>query len=129
MSRELGEHYYQPGDVIGRWTVVRHASPVTREVRRGHVIRQHRVHVRCACGVRRDVEERRLRHGLSGGCASKACMHVAALVAECRELEAVREAARRQEREASERLAAIVEKLDRVRSRLPGESERTGLRG
>ncbi len=74
MSRDLGPHRYQPGDTIGRWTVVRHLAPVSR-IRSGQEIRRRQLLVVCVCGAKYAVLERYIAEGDSNGCPLKTCMH------------------------------------------------------
>lgn len=68
----LAPHRYHPGDTVGRWTVVRHASPVERW-HGTKVVRRHRVYVRCICGYEKPVEELALAKRRTRGCTSRMC--------------------------------------------------------
>lgn len=123
----LGPHRYHPRDVIGRWTVIRHASPVERW-RVDKTIRVHRVHVRCACGHERDIEEHELYRGKSSGCPSRTCIRIEALRSLVREqvtryeravLEVESAAACARDLEA--RLADVIARSRHMRAGLGGE--------
>lgn len=59
-----------PGTTVGRWTIIRPATPAQLNgwMRRRHL-------ARCVCGRTQLVFEHYLRHGRSKGCASAACRH------------------------------------------------------
>jgi hypothetical protein len=79
--RERSLMVLEPGTRIGRWTVVRKATPVTR---RGTKMRP-RLVVRCSCGIERIVFREDLQVSLKGrrgslGCGSmRCCMRTAAV--------------------------------------------------
>jgi hypothetical protein len=124
--RDLGRHKYNPGDVIGRWTVVRHASPVQRSHGRGRLVWRRRLSVRCECGVTELVLERSLVKGLSRGCTSTYCVLAHKARAELAEWQALkehvaemREVADVDRGEVAQRMIASVNaKLDRLNARL-----------
>lgn len=85
--RSLGPHRYAPGQTIARWTVVRHATPLTRAHGRFHVVTFRRVLCRCVCGAERLVLERDLARERSKGCRSARCRWVWSLRREVADLE------------------------------------------
>lgn len=74
---KIGPPRLLPGAVVGRWTVVRLATPRLR----GHGLRggigrmiwTRRVLVRCVCGAMRITDERYVIKGESLGCSKKTC--------------------------------------------------------
>lgn len=61
------------GQKFWRWTVIRHATPVQRERRRGQLIFCRRVVVRCVCGWERLAWETDVATGRSNGCPKAGC--------------------------------------------------------
>ncbi len=112
--RLLGRHRYHPGNTIGRWTVVRHLSPVQRAHGRDKLIHQHRVLVRCVCGMTRMVREVVLLKGKSSGCASRTCGHIHRLRSHVASMEATRLRALAEAEEAQARIAAVNVKVEEL---------------
>jgi hypothetical protein len=112
--RFLGQHKLHPGDVFGRWTVVRHMSPVQRVHGRDKFVHQHRVLVRCICGETRMVREVVILKGRSRGCASRTCGHSHRIRAEVAKVEEVRERARREYEDADLVIRAANSKMENL---------------
>lgn len=125
--RFLGAHRYRPGDAIGRWTVVRHLSPVQRMHGRDKIIHQHRVLVRCVCGEVRSVREVVLSKGKSSGCPSRTCGHIHRIRRDVAVLEATRQRALAEAQEAEMRILAANTKVcdlwRELQSRRPSGSD------
>jgi hypothetical protein len=121
--RELGRHRYHPRDVVGRWTVIRHASPVQRPHGNNRTVWRHRVEVRCVCGDSDVVLERVLTKGRSRGCSSRTCMHAHRTRQDIEFWDRLRteaESLRKQADEAEQRAAGAELRIAQAKEKLAG---------